>query len=71
MNAELNEDEAIARVAERLRSTYPSVDPRVVDEAVTEARGHLGSARIRTFVPIFVEREARAALTATGRVAPA
>jgi hypothetical protein len=62
VDTELNEDEAIRRVAERLRLSYTSVDPSVVDAAVTVAQRRLLGARIRTFVPIFVEREARAAL---------
>jgi hypothetical protein len=62
MDTELDEVEAIRRVSEQLKSSFSTMDPSVIDAAVTVAHRKLLDARIRTFVPIFVEREARATL---------
>ena len=59
---ELNEVEAIRRVSERLRISFGMLDPSVIDAAVTVAMSKMHHARVRTFVPILVEREARASL---------
>ncbi|MFF3404962.1 three-helix bundle dimerization domain-containing protein [Streptomyces sp. NPDC002742] len=60
------QDEAVAllHLATRLKAAYPSVDPSVVDEVVTTARGSFQQAKVRTYVPILVERRVRALLGA-------
>ncbi|WRZ88559.1 hypothetical protein OHB54_05500 [Streptomyces sp. NBC_01007] len=58
------QDEAVAllRLTARLKAAYPSVDPSVVDEVVATARGSFQQAKVRTYVPILVERRVRALL---------
>ncbi|MEU0430149.1 hypothetical protein ABZ153_00580 [Streptomyces sp. NPDC006290] len=62
----VRQDEAVAllRLAARLKTAYPSVDPSVVDEVVATARGSFRQAKVRTYVPILVERRVRALLGA-------
>jgi len=57
-------DEAVAlhRLAVRLKAAYPSVEPSVVDQVVAAARGSFRQAKVRTYVPILVERRVRALL---------
>jgi hypothetical protein len=61
-----NETKAVEQVSERLRSRYATTEPAKVDAAVKVAHNNLRDSRIRAFVPIFVERQARAALDASG-----
>ena len=66
------EEDAVRDVSGRLRRAYASVDGATVEHAVAEAREAFRQARVRTFVPILVERRARAALdTAARRPRPA
>jgi hypothetical protein len=60
----VRQDEAVAllRLAARLKAAYPSVDPSVVEEVVATARGSFQQAKVRTYVPILVERRVRALL---------
>ncbi|KAB1990697.1 three-helix bundle dimerization domain-containing protein [Streptomyces triticiradicis] len=60
----VRQDEAVAlhRLAVRLKAAYPSVEPSVVDQVVAAARGSFRQAKVRTYVPILVERRARALL---------
>ncbi|MFB7248443.1 hypothetical protein CW362_39125 [Streptomyces populi] len=60
----VHHDEAVAlhRLAMRLKAAYPSVDPSVVDQVVAAARGSFRQAKVRTYVPILVERRVRALL---------
>jgi len=61
-----NENRAIEQISERLRSRYAEAAPARVDAAVKAAHDNLRDSRIRDFVPIFVERRARATLDASG-----
>ncbi|MFJ6836099.1 three-helix bundle dimerization domain-containing protein [Streptomyces sp. NPDC091209] len=58
------QDEAVAllHLATRLKAAYPSVAPSVVDDVVATARGSFQQAKVRTYVPILVERRVRALL---------
>ncbi|WP_406835902.1 three-helix bundle dimerization domain-containing protein [Streptomyces sp. AHU1] len=60
----VRQDEAVAlhRLAVRLKAAYPSVEPSVVDQVVAAARGSFRQAKVRTYVPILVERRVRALL---------
>ncbi|MGW1894385.1 three-helix bundle dimerization domain-containing protein [Streptomyces sp. NPDC002004] len=60
---------AVRRVAEHLQSVYPSIDAATVDALVHQAHSRLSAARIRTYVPILVERRARLLLVAVMREA--
>ncbi|MGW0949123.1 three-helix bundle dimerization domain-containing protein [Streptomyces sp. NPDC002623] len=55
------ESKAIEQVLERLKARYTGMEPTAVGAAVKEAEERLRDARIRDFVPIFVERQARRA----------
>ncbi|QKZ24638.1 hypothetical protein HUT05_05645 [Streptomyces chartreusis] len=63
----VTESKAIEQVLERLKARYTEVEPAAVSAAVKAAEGRLRGARIRGFVPIFVERRARAELDASGK----
>jgi hypothetical protein len=62
MTRDVPEGDAIAEVVRRLEERFPSVPSSQITEAVREAQHHYDDARVRDFVPVFVEREARAAL---------
>ncbi|WP_435224455.1 three-helix bundle dimerization domain-containing protein [Streptomyces sp. Tue6028] len=60
------EEKAIRQVAERLQSRYAEATPAAIEAAVRASEDRLRDSRIRDFVPIFVERRARALLDASG-----
>ncbi|MEY9842147.1 three-helix bundle dimerization domain-containing protein [Streptacidiphilus sp. EB103A] len=63
MSLDLREDEAVRKVSERLKATYRhQYQPDRVEATVTAAREHFLSSPIRDFIPVLVERRARAAL---------
>jgi len=53
------EERALEDVRHRLESRYPGTDPSVVRLAVDVSYQSLRTARIRDFIPVLVEREAR------------
>jgi len=55
-----DEDRAIADVIERLQARFPQTAEIEIDSAVRDARRTFERARVRDFVPVLVEREARA-----------
>ncbi|WP_329530960.1 hypothetical protein OG568_08605 [Streptomyces sp. NBC_01450] len=60
MSIDLNEEAAIQRVTEQLKTAFS--DRRTPDEieaAVAEARESLSTLPIRTHVPVLIERKAR------------
>ncbi len=54
------EQRMIADVVERLTEAFPYVPVHIVTEAVDAAHRRFDQARIREFVPLFVERHCRA-----------
>jgi hypothetical protein len=58
-----NEDARYAGLVERLSSTYPNLSTDTVTEVVDDMRDAFANSRIREYVPLFVERRARTALT--------
>jgi hypothetical protein len=62
MTRDVPEDDAIAEVIRRLQERFPNTPSPQITEAVHEAHHHYDKARVRDFVPVFVEREARASL---------
>ncbi|MHB9863867.1 three-helix bundle dimerization domain-containing protein [Streptomyces sp. YIM S03343] len=62
-----DEDDAVEEVLGRLSRAYDSLDGATVEVAVKDACQAFRQARIRAFVPILVERRARAALDAAVR----
>jgi hypothetical protein len=60
---DLHEDEAVGKVADRLKSAYRNqYSPDAVDATVATARDHFRGAPIRDFIPVLVERRARETL---------
>jgi hypothetical protein len=63
MSLDLREDEAVHKVTERLKSAYRQrYEPEAVEATVNAAREHFDGSPIRDFIPVLVERRARAAL---------
>jgi anti-anti-sigma factor len=60
-----DEDRAVAEVADRLQKRFPLHSPDVVRETVAEFHHQYDGSRIRDYIPVLVEREAR------DRLAPA
>ena len=58
-----NEERSFARVVEALVVAFPAVPALVVVECVERARAKYTDARVRTYLPILVTREARATLS--------
>jgi hypothetical protein len=58
------ERDAIAQVKARLRHRYPDAAPGRVAAAVDGAYRRYDRSRVRTFVPVLVEHEARERLAA-------
>ncbi|MEW1634260.1 three-helix bundle dimerization domain-containing protein [Streptomyces sp. NPDC093801] len=58
--------DALARVADRLFKAFAGLDRETVEGAVGTAYAELRYARVRTYLPILVERRARDLLAAAG-----
>ena len=58
----IDEDREIEEIIVRLSARFPHKPSTVVVDAVAEARSHFERARVRDFVPVLIEREARARL---------
>lgn len=59
------EEDAIRGVVERLTSAFsPTHSPEEVEAAVAEAHASFAAGTVREFVPVLVERKARAILNA-------
>lgn len=56
------EKQAIAELVERLLVAYPQAEPHAVAELVNSLYAGYDGARIREFIPLLVERSARATL---------
>ena len=59
----VDEERSFARVVEALGAAFPAVPARVVGECVERIREKYADARVRTYLPILVAREARAMLS--------
>jgi len=56
----------IEQVVDRLSAAYPEAPRDDVAQVVTAAHNRFQHSKIREFVPLFVERRARAELSRTG-----
>jgi hypothetical protein len=56
------EDRAIDEVVDRLAKLFPELPAEVVATAVSQVQPEFDDAPIRDFVPLFVERSAKARL---------
>jgi hypothetical protein len=61
--ATISEPQLIADVERRLASKYPHIPPAQIAFAIENARARFENSRIRDFVPLLVERHARAELS--------
>ncbi|MBC7403210.1 MAG: hypothetical protein H7279_08585 [Microbacteriaceae bacterium] len=59
---QLQEDQAIAKVVDRLADRFPELGRARVDQVVAETRRLLDGNPIRDYVPVLVERTAKARL---------
>jgi hypothetical protein len=57
-----DEERSFTRVVETLGAAFPAVPVHVVGECVERIRAKYDDARVRTYLPILVTREARAVL---------
>jgi hypothetical protein len=60
--AEISEQLLIADIERRLTSKYARISPHQISTTVQNARARFDHSRIRDFVPLLVERHARAEL---------
>lgn len=58
----LDEQTQMEEVIERLAARYPSLAPSTIVDVVGDLHARFDGARVRDFVPMFVERNARLAL---------
>lgn len=58
----IDEDEAAREIVERLSARFPHTPVSTIVDTVSESRHHFERAKVRDFVPVLVEREARARL---------
>ncbi|ULN44785.1 hypothetical protein MI149_29300 (plasmid) [Mycolicibacterium crocinum] len=58
----MDEETQIGHLVARLAAQYPGLPSATVSEVVHELYGRFHGARVREFVPLFVERRARTAL---------
>jgi hypothetical protein len=65
------ERQALAEVTERLTARFRHLPPDVVAATVDDVAGQLQAARIREFIPLLVERQARDELRLHPQTAPA
>lgn len=65
-----DEPVSILNMVARLRAAYASVDAITVEATVREAYESFHHAKVRTYIPILVERQARKILNAAYRTAP-
>lgn len=59
----LDEHAQLAEVIERLTVTYPTLSEATIAEVVQDLHARFNGARLRDYVPLFVERNAHRALT--------
>ena len=57
-----DEERAIGEVIERLAKQFPQVPAEAVEQVVSQSRPEFDEVPIRDFVPLFVERGAKARL---------
>lgn len=55
----IDEDTAFREILTRLTEKYPDVPPERVAAIVDEVRAEMTTAKVRDFVPVLAEREAK------------
>ncbi|MDV9186983.1 hypothetical protein R6L23_01880 [Streptomyces sp. SR27] len=64
MPEETEDAVVLLHVTERLLKAFPGLDPRIVRGAVRTAYADLRYARVRTYLPVLMERRAHDLLSA-------
>ena len=59
----ISEEIRIAEMVDRLNTSCPTLPAETIVDLVTDMRAAFAGSRIREYVPLFVERLARATLT--------
>lgn len=58
----IDEDRAVAEIAECLQERFPDRPAAEIIAAIDEARASFDGAKVRDFVPVLIEKEAKAHL---------
>lgn len=58
----VDEDKAVAEIAGRLQERFPDAAPESIADAIAKARASFAGAKVRDFVPVLIEKEAKAHL---------
>jgi anti-sigma-K factor RskA len=61
----IDEDKAIAEIVERLQERFPALSPETVTTVVNETRASFEGSKVRDFVPVLIEKEAKKRLKHT------
>lgn len=57
-----HEERAIAEISDRLQERFPDATAESVAAAIANARATFADAKVRDFVPVLIEKEAKAHL---------
>lgn len=55
----VDEDRAVAEIVERLHERFPALSPETITVVVNETRVTFDGAKVRDFVPVLIEKEAK------------
>ncbi len=58
----IDEEKALAEIVERLQERFPDASLEEITAAVEEGRAYFRNAKVRDFVPVLIEKEAKARL---------
>lgn len=58
----VDEEKAIAEIADRLQERFPDASRESVVDAIEKSRATFTDAKVRDFVPVLIEKEAKAHL---------
>lgn len=58
----IDEDKAIAEIVDRLQERFPDKPRESIVDAIEKARATFDDAKVRDFVPVLIEKEAKAHL---------
>jgi hypothetical protein len=58
----VDEDKVIAEIADRLQERFPDAPHESILDAIEKSRATFATAKVRDFVPVLIEKEAKARL---------
>ncbi|TDN91510.1 hypothetical protein [Microbacterium sp. BK668] len=58
----IDESKAMEEIAERLQERFPEASRQTIVDAIEKARAGFDGAKVRDFVPVLIEKEAKAHL---------